>query len=68
VKPLRRTRLWRLPDGKTVLVWAKDVDALRADIVATGNVCLFRDPGATVYERIDPADAQAVSPLARRIG
>jgi len=40
---------------------------LRADVVATGSVCLFREPGEDVYECVDPADAHVVAPLARRI-
>lgn len=65
---MKATREWQLPDGRKVLVWAADVDALRADVALTGNAVLFREPGAEVYERIAPEDAHVVEPLARRIG
>jgi uncharacterized protein YabN with tetrapyrrole methylase and pyrophosphatase domain len=56
---MRRTRLWQLPDGKKVLVWADQVDDLRRDVAAYDTVYLIKDENADVYERIAPDSVQA---------
>lgn len=48
-----------LPDGKRVTCWRKDALLIRQDVALTGNVILNREPGAEVYERIDPSSPDA---------
>jgi hypothetical protein len=66
---LRRTRLWQLPSGDTVRVWEDDVEALRRDVMLTGNVFLIRNPDSAVYDRVAPDSIEAteMGPIARRI-
>lgn len=51
-----------LPDGKKATVWRKDVEAIRRDVLLTGNVVLYRPEGSEVYEYVawDSAEAKMI--------
>lgn len=67
MRPLRPdTFLLTLPDGKKVVCWQREAEAIRADVHATGSVILIKDPASEVYERVAPDSAEA--PVLREHG
>lgn len=48
-----------LPNGEKVTCWQRDAEAIRRDVLLTGNVILIKDPLSEVYERVAPDSVEA---------
>lgn len=48
-----------LPNGQHVRCWKREGEAIRRDVMLTGNVYLVKDPATEVYNRVAPDSVEA---------